>query len=76
MSEGFRGFAWVLVILGGLFTILGIFGYEEPYFFFGIAGIATSIPLFISSGFCRIMEDTRDTLRRIETLMQNENNQE
>ena len=71
MSDGFRGFAWVLVILGGLFTILGLFWSEGNYLIFGIAGIVTSITLFISSGFCKIMEDTRDTLKRIETLLQN-----
>ena len=71
MSDGFRGFAWVLVILGGLFTILGLFWSEGNYLIFGIAGIVTSIPLFISASFCRIMEDTRDTLHRIETLLQN-----
>lgn len=76
MSEGFKGFAWVFVILGGLFFILGLFWSEQSYAFYGIVGMVTSIPLFISSGFCKIMEDTRDTLKRIEKLLDKENTED
>ena len=71
MSDGFKGFAWVLLILGVILFLTSFVSGNEMTFFFGIAGIVTSIPLFISSGFCKIMEDTRDTLKRIETLLQN-----
>ena len=71
MSEGFKGFAWVLLILGAMLFLISFVSGGETTLFFGIAGIVTSIPLFIASGFCKIMEDTRDTLKRIETLLQN-----
>lgn len=76
MSDGFKGFACVLLVVGGFVTLLGILNSNPNLLVFGIASVVCSIPLFISSGICKIMEDTRDTLRRIETLMQNENNQE
>ena len=71
MSDGFKGFAWVLLILGTMLFLISFVSGGETTLFFGIAGIVTSIPLFISSGFCKIMEDTRDTLKQIETLLQN-----
>lgn len=73
MSEGFKGFAWVFVIFGGLFFILGLFWSEQSYVFYGIVGIVTSIPLFIASGFCKILEDTRDTLKNIEEILNKSN---
>ena len=76
MSEGFKGFAWVLFALGAFLILFGVFNSNSNLLVFGMASAVCSIPLFISSGFCKIMEDTRDTLRRIETLLQNENNQE
>ena len=71
MSDGFRGFAWVLLILGVILFLTSFVSGNETTLLFGIAGIVTSIPLFISASFCGIMEDTRDTLHRIETLLQN-----
>lgn len=76
MSEGFKGFGWVLLILGATLFLISLFSGGETTLFLGIAGIVISIPLFISSGFLKIMEDTRDTLKRIEKLLDKENTQE
>ena len=76
MSEGFKGFAWVLLILGAMLFLISFVSGGETTLFFGIAGIVTSIPLFIASGFCKIMEDTRDTLKRIEKLLDKENTED
>lgn len=71
MSDGFNGFAWVSLFLGVILFLISMFTGGRVIFYLGISGIAISIPLFISYGFCKIMEDTRDTLKRIETLLQN-----
>ena len=76
MSEGFKGFAWVLLILGAMLFLISFVSGGETTLFFGIAGIVTSISLFIASGIVKIMEDTRDTLRRIENLLSRENTEE
>ena len=71
MSEGFKGFAWVSLMLGAILVLISFMWYNENILPYGLFGIVMSIPLFISSGFCKIMEDTRDTLKQIETLLQN-----
>lgn len=76
MSEGFKGFAWVLLILGAMLFLISLFSGGETTLFFGIVGIVTSILLFIASGFCKIMEDTRDTLCRIEKLLEKDKSEE
>lgn len=73
MSEGFKGFAWVLLILGAMLFLISFVSGGETILFFGIAGIVTSIPLFIASGFCKILEDTRDTLKIIEEILNKSN---
>lgn len=72
MSEGFKGFAWVSLMLGAILVLISFMWYNENILPYGLFGMVMSVPLFISYGFCKIMEDTRDTLKRIETLLQNQ----
>ena len=75
MSDGFKGFAWFSFILG-VILILVSFVYLDSFILVGgISGIVLSIFLGIASGVLKIMEDTRDTLHRIETLLQNQTEQ-
>lgn len=71
MSDGFKAFAVVSLVLGAILILVSFFSLNSLTLVGGIAGIVLSICLGIASGFCKIMEDTRDTLGRIETLLQN-----
>ena len=75
MSEGFKGFGWVLLILGVILFLISFTSLDSVMLVGGISGIILSISFFIASGIVKIMEDTRDTLHRIETLLQNQTEQ-
>ena len=72
MAEVLKTFAHLFLALGGI--LLGCSLLLEMDFIWvciGITCVAGAISMYILSGFCKIMEDTRDTLKRIETLLQN-----
>lgn len=73
MSEGFKGFAWVSLMLGVILVLISFMWYNENILPYGLFGMVLSIPLFIASGFCKIMEDTRDTLKKIEEILNKSN---
>ena len=77
MAEVLKTFAHLFLALGGI--LLGCSLLLEMNFTWvciGITGVAGAISMYILSGFCKIMEDTRDTLKRIEKLLDKENTQE
>lgn len=76
MSDGFKGFSLVSLILGAILILVAFVSYNTMTLIYGIIGIALAISLFILSCFLKIMEDTRDTLKRIEKLLDKENTQE
>lgn len=76
MSEGFKGFGWVLLILGAILIFVSFTSLNSVTLVGGISGIILSISFFIASGIVKIMEDARDTLRRIENLLSRENTEE
>lgn len=76
MSEALKGWAWVLMTFGVLFIVMCFFGYEGYFLYFGITGVVGSIPLFIASGIVKIIEQQRDTLYRIEELLEKDKTEE
>lgn len=76
MSDGFNGFGWVLLILGAILIFVSFTSSDSVILVGGISGIILSISFFIASGIVKIMEDTRDSLKRIEKLLDKENTEE
>lgn len=76
MSEGFKAFAVVSLILGAILILIYFFSGGYSTLAGGISGIVLAISLGIASGVVKIMEDTRDSLKRIEKLLDKENTQE
>lgn len=76
MSDGFKAFSVVSLILGVILILVSFFSLNSLTLVGGISGIVLSISLGIASGVVKIMEDTRDTLKRIEKLLDKENTQE
>lgn len=76
MSDGFKGWSSIFAILGGLLFLLYIFSGNEQLLFSAICGFVTGITFFVFSGFCKILEDTRDTLNRIEKILEDKNKTE
>lgn len=76
MSEGFKSFGWVLLILGIILILISFTSLDSVMLVGGISGIILSISFFIASGIVKIMEDTRDSLKRIEKLLDKENTEE
>lgn len=78
MSEGFKGFGWVLLTISGLIVVMCFTGLSNGGYllYLGIFGIITSIPLFIASGIVKIMEQQRDALYRIEELLEKDKSEE
>ena len=74
MSEGFKNFGTVIIGLSVLGTVIGFFGGFPYLLYISLVGIVVSINLFIYGGFCKIIEDSRDSLKRIEELLEKENN--
>ena len=76
MSETLKGFGWVLLILGAFVAIMSYFSRSEFGFYIGIVGFGVSFSLLIYAGFAKMLEDTRDTLNRIEKILENQNKTE
>lgn len=76
MSEGFKGFGWVLFILGAILIFVSFTSLDSVILVGGISGIILSISFFIASGIVKIMEETRDSLKRIEKLLDKENTED
>lgn len=76
MSEGFKNWGSVIAILGVIGFIVGLIGSFPILLYCSICGFIFSIILFICGGFCKILEDSRDSLKRIEELLEKENNKE
>lgn len=76
MSDGFKGWGSIFAILGGVSIILYFFGGNENFLFSGIGGVTVGITFFVYASFCKILEDTRDTLNRIEKILENQNKTE
>ena len=77
MAEKLKCWAWILLTFGALFIVMCFTGLSfDGYIFLGISGVLCSIPLFIASGIVKIMESTRDTLYRIEELLEKEKSEE
>ena len=78
MAEKLKGWAWILLTFGALFTVMCFTGlsFDGYILYLGISGVVGSIPLFIASGIVKIMENTRDTLYRIEELLEKEKSEE
>ena len=69
MSEGFKNFAAIIIGLSVIGTVIGFAGGFPYLLYISLAWILISISLFICSGFCKILEDTRDSLKNIENLL-------
>lgn len=80
MGEKIKGFAWVLITFGGLFVVMEILspeiGGNNNLLMIGILAIFLAIPLLFFGGFCKIAEDTRDSLYRIEELLEKDKTEE
>ena len=78
MAEKLKGWAWILLIFSGLFIVMCFTGlsFDGYILYLGISGGVGSISLFIASGIVKIMENTRDTLYRIEELLEKEKSEE
>lgn len=76
MSDGLKGFSLVSLIVGVILVLVSFVSYNTLTLIYGIIAIALSISLFILSCFIKIMEQTRDSLKHIEKLLEKENTQE
>lgn len=76
MSDGFKAWGSIFLIIGAIFASIGLFNGVLITLIIGISGIVGGISFFISASFCKILEDTRDTLNRIERILEAENTEE
>ena len=76
MSDGFKAWGSIFLCGGIIGLIIWFFGGADKYLIFAISGLVIGISFFINASFCKILEDTRDTLKRIEDFMKNENKTE
>ena len=73
MSEGFKGFGYVFAFLGVILIVFSSSWWGNDLMLIsGIVGIVVGIIFFVNSAFIKILEDSRDTLKRIEKLLENE----
>lgn len=72
MSNGFKGWGSIFAILGGLLFLFYLFSGSEQLLLSAISGVVVGITFFVCAGFCKILEDTRDTLNRIEKILENQ----
>ena len=76
MSDGFKGFGSVFAILGGFSILLYFFNGIEQLLFSGVCGVVVGITFFVCASFCKILEDTRDALHRIEKILEDKDKTE
>lgn len=76
MSDGFKAWGSILLILGLIMAAVSLYMGDKANVICGLSGVAVGISFFINAAFCKILEDTRDTLKRIEDFMKNENKTE